>query len=101
MALSLGVFGAVLYATMRQSLETEMDRRLQVRAAQVELTIWPGTRSLTSEGLSAAKLDLTPLSDLDAPNVYVQVLDRSGQVIATSESLRGANLPVDGSSLET
>src|SRR5262249_7341377 len=94
-ALILAIFGTVLYASMRQTLEAEMDRRLQVRAAQVELTIWPGTRSLTPEDLPVAKLDLSPLVDLDAPNVYVQVLDRSGQVIATSASLLGGALPVD------
>jgi heavy metal sensor kinase len=94
-ALILGVFGAVLYASMRQNLEAEMDRRLQVRASQVELTIWPGTRFLTPDDLTAAKLDLSPLDDLDAPGLYVQVLDRDGQVIASSESLRGATLPVD------
>jgi two-component system, OmpR family, sensor kinase len=94
-ALILGIFGAVLYASLRQNLEAEMDRRLQIRASQVELTIWPGTRSLTPDDLTAAKLDLSPLADLDAPNIYVQVLDRGGQVIATSDSLRGAALPVD------
>jgi heavy metal sensor kinase len=94
-ALILAIFGTVLYARMRQNLEAEMDRRLQVRASQVELTIWPGTRSLTPDDLTAAKLDLSPLADLDAPNIYVQVLDRGGQVIATSDSLRGAALPVD------
>ncbi len=98
-ALILGVFGMVLYATMRQSLETELDRRLQVRASQVELTIWPGTRSLKPDDITAAKLDLSPLSDLDAPNIYVQVLNRRGQVVATSESLRGATLPVDEASV--
>ena len=46
-ALLLGVFGTILYATMRQNLAVEMDRRLQVRASQVELSIWPGTRSYT------------------------------------------------------
>src|SRR5262249_24152049 len=94
----LAVFGTVLYASMRQNLEAEMDRRLQVRAAHVELTIWPGTRSLTPDDLTAARLDLSPLADLDAPNVYVQVLDRHGHVLATSDTLRGATLPVDASS---
>jgi signal transduction histidine kinase len=94
-ALLLSVFGTVLYVSMRQNLEAEMDRRLQVRAAQVELTIWPGTRSLTADDLTAAKLDLSPLDDLDAPGLFVQVLDRDGVVIASSESLRGATLPVD------
>src|SRR5207248_3148346 len=70
-----------------------------VRAAQVELTIWPGTRSLAPEDISTAKLDLSPLADLDGPNVLVQIVDRDGRVVATSDSLRGATLPVDAPSL--
>src|SRR5262249_59979504 len=91
------VFGTVVYGSMRQSVEAELDRWRQVRAAQAELTIWPGSRSLAPDDLTAARLDLSPLADLDAPNVYVQVLDRHGHVLATSDPLRGATLPVDAS----
>ncbi|MBI4499496.1 MAG: HAMP domain-containing protein [Chloroflexi bacterium] len=97
--LTIAVFGLVLYTTMSQNLEAEMDQRLQIRADQVQLTIWPGTDSLTPEDLTSAKLDLSPLADLDAPGLYVQVLDRAGQVLATSESLRGAVLPTHPASL--
>jgi signal transduction histidine kinase len=94
-ALVMVVFGVVLYGTMRQNLEAEMDRRLQVRAGQVRLVIFPGASALTAEDLAAAQLDLSPLAGLDAPNIYVQVLDRSGRVVATSDNLRGATLPAD------
>jgi len=93
--LILAIFSAVLYGTMRVNLEAEADRRLVVRASQVELTIWPETKSLTAEDLTAAKLDLTPLEDLRAPSIYVQVSDRGGNSIAASENLRGVALPVD------
>jgi two-component system OmpR family sensor kinase len=92
-ALIIVVFSVVLHATMRQSLETEMDRRLQVRASQVQLTIWPGTTSLRSEDLTTASLNLAPLASLNAPNLYVQVVGRDGQVIARSDNLRGQELP--------
>jgi heavy metal sensor kinase len=93
------VFGVVLYTTMRETLEAETDRRLQVRASQVQLTIWPDTQSLTPEDITSAKLDLAPLAELDAPGLYVQVLDRAGEVVATSDSLRGVSLPTDPASL--
>jgi heavy metal sensor kinase len=94
-AVTIGLFSVVLYTTLRQTLETEMDRRLQVRASQVQLTIWPDSDSLTAEDLTSAKLDLSPLAELDAPGLYVQVLDRGGELIAASESLRGTRLPSD------
>lgn len=91
---TIAVFAALLYTTMQRSLQTEMDRRLHVRASQVELTIWPGTTSLTAQDIVASKLDLSPLAELDAPGVYVQVLDRTGQVVARSSNLGTAQLPV-------
>jgi two-component system, OmpR family, sensor kinase len=101
MGLTLAIFGVVLYVAMRTALETEMDRRLQVRASLVQLSIWPGTTSLTAEDLTSARLDLAPLTSLNAPNTYVQVLGRDGQVIAVSENLHGTSLPVLSHSVAT
>lgn len=99
-ALVLCVFGVVLHITMRESLQAEMDRRLAVRAAQAQLTIWPGTHSLTPGDLTSARLDLSPLADLDAPGVFVQVLNRRRDVVATSDTLRGATLPIHPESFD-
>src|SRR5690242_1850057 len=95
MAVILGLFGSVLYATLRQTLEAELDRRLQVRGSQVELAIWAGPRALAPTDIAAVPIDLSPLTTLDAPNVYVEVLDRDGQAVAASDNLRGATLPLD------
>ncbi|MHB8574211.1 MAG: hypothetical protein ACYDCQ_02670, partial [Dehalococcoidia bacterium] len=100
-ALIIGVFGVILYSTLQGSLEQEMDKRLRVRASQVELTIFPGTFSLTAHDLTSVKLDLSPLADLDAPGIYVQVLDRQGTVVATSSNLRGLALPITTAGVET
>ncbi len=94
-ALTLAVLSLVLHNEMRSNLEAEMDRRLEVRARQVELTIWPGTVSLRAEDLTSAKLDLAPLTTLEAPNIYVQVLSRDGSIVAASDNLRGTAMPVD------
>ncbi len=98
-ALILGVFSIILLVSMREALEAEMDRRLQVRASQVQLTIWPGTTSLSAQDLTSANLDLGPLASLNAPNLYVQVVSRDGRVIAASDNLRGEVLPIDSPSL--
>jgi signal transduction histidine kinase len=98
-ALILGAFSFVLYVAMRQALEAEMDRRLQVRANQVELSIWPGTTDLAAEDVTFAKLNLSPLDRLNAPTLYVQVRDNDGDVIVTSSNLRGGSLPTDEPSL--
>lgn len=97
----LTAFAIVLYTTMRQNLESEMDRRLQIRASQVELTILPSGGSLRAEDLTSARLSLAPLAALNAPNLYVQVLERNGQVVARSDNLQGETLPIDGRSLRS
>ena len=92
------VFGGILYTTMQHSLQTEMDRRLRVRASEVELTIWPGSTSLTAQSISAANLNLAPLDELDAPGLYVQILDAGGNVVAASSNVLSGTLlaPADG-----
>jgi signal transduction histidine kinase len=61
----------------------------------MDLTIWPGTQSLTPDALASAKLNLSPLAALNAPNVYVQVVGTDGQIIARSNSLQEDDLPVE------
>jgi signal transduction histidine kinase len=100
LTLTLASFGLVLYFMMRQNVEQEMDRRLRIRAQQVSATIWPQSDSLTAGDLTAASLDLSPLADLAAQTLYVQVLDRSGEVLATSDNLEGLSLPVQDAELQ-
>jgi signal transduction histidine kinase len=94
-ALIIVVFSTVLFISMRQTLGEELDHRLEVRATQVRLVIRPNTTSLTDEDLVTAQLSFAPLALLDTPTVYVQVLGGRGQVLRTSESLRGESMPVD------
>lgn len=101
-AVILTVFAIILHTTMRNNLESEMDRRLQVRANQVELTMWPSGGSLRAEDLtSSARLSLAPLAALNAPNLYVQVLDQDGRVVARSDNLQGETLPIDAPSVRS
>jgi two-component system, OmpR family, sensor kinase len=99
MGATLAIFSVLLYVAMRTALETEMDRRLQVRASLVHLTIWPGTTALTLKDLTSADLDIAPLTALNSPNAYVQVLGTDGHVIAVSGNLHGTSLPINAQSL--
>ncbi len=95
----VGLFAGVLFVSLQRALSAEMDRRLQVRASQVELTIWPGSGPLKREELTSAHLDLSPVEALKAPSVYVQVLDPFGEVIAHSSNLNDMALPVETNGL--
>ncbi|HEY8693989.1 MAG TPA: HAMP domain-containing sensor histidine kinase [Chloroflexota bacterium] len=95
MALAFALFGTVLYVTMQRALVGEMDRRLQVRSDEVQLALWPDPNAPTLADLSPSKLDLSPLTNLNAPRVYVQVVSLTGHVLATSDSLKGVALPID------
>lgn len=102
LALSLALFGVTLYTTMHQNLDADMDRRLDLRAGQVLLAIGFGPSlsdtSLTPGVLTPDSLNLSPLADLQAPGLYAQVQNRSGAVIATSDSLQGDQLVTDQAS---
>jgi signal transduction histidine kinase len=98
-AVVVGTLGAVLYLTMQQTLSAEMDRRLQVRSDEVQLAVWPGPESPTLADFAPGKIDLSPLADISAANVYVQVLDLSGRALALSDNLQSEELPVDRAKL--
>ncbi len=88
------IFGVVLFLGMQRVLGTEIDQRLKLRSDQVQLVLWPSPDAPQLEDLSAAKLDLSPLADLDAPGLYVQLRDLQGNVLASSASLGVAILPM-------
>lgn len=98
MVITIAVLGVTILATAAQSLGAEMDRRLEVRAEQVRLTILPRGVVLTPSDL--AYLDLRPLSSIDAPGIFVQVMDPSGAVVAASETLNGQHISVDSAAFQ-
>ncbi|MFN8534025.1 MAG: ATP-binding protein [Dehalococcoidia bacterium] len=98
MVITIAVLGVTILATAAQSLGAEMDRRLEVRAEQVRLTILP--RGIVLAASDLAYLDLRPLSSLDAPGIFVQVMDPSGAVVAASETLNDKHIPVDSAAFQ-
>jgi two-component system, OmpR family, sensor kinase len=89
------ILGVVLYFTMAKTLGVEMDRRLQVRADEVALALWPGPDSPTAGDLQPGRVDVDTLEQLGATNVRVHVLDASGQLLATYPRAGGAPIPVE------
>jgi two-component system, OmpR family, sensor kinase len=93
-ALVVAVLGVLLYVTMAKTLAVEMDRRLQVRADEVALALWPGPDTPTIGDLQPGKVDVSPLGQLGATNVRVHVLGASGQRLATFPIGAGSTAPI-------
>jgi two-component system OmpR family sensor kinase len=96
LASTLLVFCVALYLALGAALERDFDQTLRVRAAQVERELVSSSSQDDSSELSADEIgpdDLEPaaLEDFAEPGVYVQVLTRRGEVLATS----GTTLPID------
>lgn len=100
-ALVVAVLGTALYFTMQKRLADEMDRRLSVRADEVQYAIWPGQNAPTLGDLTPDKLDLSPLDDIDSAGMYVQVLDTSGNILGVSSNLQGSSMPVDDAQFQS
>ncbi|MEJ7655043.1 MAG: sensor histidine kinase N-terminal domain-containing protein [Chloroflexia bacterium] len=101
LALTLVAFAASLYALLARGLTTEMDRTLDARALQV-------SRAITGRGprqdrprapLADRTIVLPRPAGLASADTFVQVAGLDGQVLASSENLQGATLPLEGRDL--
>ena len=98
LALALVGFDVLVYWTLFGNLSREFDESLRLRATQVARSIHPGRDGrLDSDDVKPSTLEPASLEDSAEPGVYVQVLNASGAVIATSGTL----LPVDQKLLDS
>ncbi|MGH2365047.1 MAG: ATP-binding protein [Chloroflexota bacterium] len=95
LALALAAFATFLYFTMQRQILDDIDRQLTLRSDEVQLALWPNPQAPTLADLSPTKLDLSPLANLNAPSLYVQVVSLNRHVLATSSTLNGVALPID------
>ncbi len=97
--LALLGFSLLFYLTLQANLSTRIDDTLTLRAGQVqrEFSDSPG-QGLDSQGL-IRKLQIGLLQELAEPGVYVQILDKQGNVQAGSPNLFGNRLPPDATSM--
>ncbi|HYN89154.1 MAG TPA: HAMP domain-containing sensor histidine kinase [Ardenticatenaceae bacterium] len=100
LAITLVVFGGVLYAALERSFRNEVDRAIAERARQyagsVQVTVAAKARSAPG----APEVDLPPIDIFAAPDVYVALFLRDGTVVSKSSSLGEANLPLFRAALE-
>jgi two-component system, OmpR family, sensor kinase len=98
-ALVVAVLGVVLYVTMAKTLAAEMDRRLQVRADEVTLALWPGPDTPTLDDFQPGKIDVSALEQLGAANVRVYIFDEAGRPLASYPKISGTPTPLEAPGL--
>ncbi|MEW5762395.1 MAG: HAMP domain-containing sensor histidine kinase [Bacillota bacterium] len=89
LALTLLLFSLTLYAVLQRNLLRETDRTLALRAAELAY------RPQTPRGPAWRRMLLPPHFSVFAnPDVYLQVVDKAGEVIEKSPNLGTETLPV-------
>jgi signal transduction histidine kinase len=89
---SLTVFGVLHHDMVKRALLYEVDESLSRRAGEVvELLRQSGLRSVSD--LVHFRLVSAPLLRTSTPEVYVELVDVTGQSLWTSENLAGSNIP--------
>lgn len=88
--------GIVLHILLQRYLSNQVDDNLRVISARVHGTLNPEEvpAPLDHEVIHSK---LPPINEFASPGVYVQLLDRSGNVVVKSSSLGEQELPVDPS----
>ncbi|BAF58632.1 signal transduction histidine kinase [Pelotomaculum thermopropionicum SI] len=95
LALTMLVFGLLVYFFMEHNLTAEADRSVAGIAEDV-------VRSTVIVGRFPAPLRQVVIPDVDVfanPNTYIQVVDRSGVVAARSDNLGGQVIPLSEETL--
>lgn len=89
LAVSLFLFSLLLYFSLRESLENQLDQTLALRAVQVE-----GATNVISSELRGTTIVLPDFDVFSAPDAFVQVNNAAGTLVARSPSLGQQSLPV-------
>jgi len=100
LSIAYGAWGFVQLKALDNALRGEVDKTLALRAVALEAEIRP----ILSHGLSTAALrdvhlNPDPLQAGSAPDVFVQICDTSGKILAMSDNLRRDRLPIPKSGL--
>ena len=79
----LGLSGTILYLLVQRDLTNQIDDNLSLYSAQVHGTLNPSS--------------LPPINEFASPGVYIQLIDRDGNVVVKSDNLGEQELPVNPS----
>jgi two-component system, OmpR family, sensor kinase len=83
------LFALIFYLVLQANLLSEIDKRLQERAALVITTLSSSGEKYDS---STHLLALSPLVEFDAPGIYVELIAPNGEVRALSPNLPAGSL---------
>lgn len=91
--------GVVLHILLQRYLINEMDDNLSIYSARVHGTLHPQE---TPEPLDYDVIHsrLPPINEFAFPGIYIQLIDRDGNVVVKSDSLGEQELPVNPSLIE-
>ena len=97
-ALLLALIGAtavLVLSALDDVVQDQLDSGLRLRASRVEREITTGDDDRLDPGdVQSGLLELAPLDEFSSPGIYVQVLDVTGAVIASSANLQRGDIPV-------
>jgi heavy metal sensor kinase len=89
LAIVLAAFGGGVYVLLNRNLHDNLDATLRARASEVTRVMsLPSDEGFVFHGFGFGR-----------PDIFVQVVDRSGNVVARSESLGDVVLPVDAQAI--
>jgi signal transduction histidine kinase len=89
---ALLLFDLLFYTVLSDHLARDFDNTLRVRAADVATALTPDVNEkMDADDIRPGVLEPTAVDDASKPEGYVQILDVTGHIIATS----GTKLPVD------
>lgn len=95
---TLILFGLGLYSLLHQILYEQVVDELQARAEQI--TSYIQTRSNPLRLLISRQVELPPVDVFSTSDIFVQILDKNGEVVARSANLGTRFMPVQQSSFE-
>lgn len=96
LAITLVAFSVLLYTTLDRVLRADVDTSLKTKAEDI-------SRAIRVRGdifLTQPRVTLPQSETFASPTFYIQLIDRSGQVVEHSDNLGDATLPVDPAVLE-
>jgi two-component system OmpR family sensor kinase len=96
LAIILVISGVVLNFVLQRNLINQVDDNLRVHSAEVHGTLNPQQIPAPLD-YDVIHSRLPPVNEFASPGTYIQIIDKSGNVVVKSDSLGDQQLPVDPS----
>ncbi|HBY92400.1 MAG: ATP-binding protein [Ardenticatenaceae bacterium] len=100
LAITLVVFGSLLYVVLERSFRSEVDRGIAEKARQYAQSVEAAMQTQLRNVPGGPEVAPPPIDIFASPDVYVALLLRNGTVVAKSSSLGEASLPLLSAALE-